>query len=199
MAGNDGASEAHPFPLSTQPLQPRDGLSSWDWEARQARAGAGLVSEEPDFQSGSLPRPLHLATLSCRGASLPFLRSPAVSSTFSFFFQLWSVAPGLVRDHEPAGWARAFLTEACLLRPALQVRFGDLSTVPRLMAPLKALFADDLEEMEERREKRELRLVQAALLSQAQAQAGGAEDGEPPRKRAHAEEPAGTPRKVRAE
>ncbi|XP_054564963.1 zinc phosphodiesterase ELAC protein 2 isoform X2 [Eptesicus fuscus] len=79
----------------------------------------------------------------------------------------------------------------------MKVRFGDLSTVPRLMAPLKALFADDLEEMEERREKRELRLVRAALLSQAQA--GRAEDSEPPRKRAHAEEPASPQRKVRAE
>lgn len=97
----------------------------------------------------------------------------------------------------PAGWPRAFLTEACLPHPALQVRLGDLSTVPRLMAPLKALFAGDLEEMEERREKRELRLVRAALLSQAQA--GGAEDSEPPRKRAHTEGPASPQKKVRAE
>ncbi|XP_036197578.1 zinc phosphodiesterase ELAC protein 2 isoform X1 [Myotis myotis] len=79
----------------------------------------------------------------------------------------------------------------------MKVRLGDLSTVPRLMAPLKALFADDLEEMEERREKRELRLVRAALLSQAQA--GRAEDSEPPRKRAHTEGPASPQRKVRAE
>lgn len=51
VAGNDRASEACPFPPSPQPLQPGDGLSSRDWEARLARAGAGLVSEEPDFRS----------------------------------------------------------------------------------------------------------------------------------------------------
>uniref|UniRef100_A0A452V7R0 Zinc phosphodiesterase ELAC protein 2 n=1 Tax=Ursus maritimus TaxID=29073 RepID=A0A452V7R0_URSMA len=44
----------------------------------------------------------------------------------------------------------------------MKVCFGDLLTVPKLMAPLKALFAGDIEEMEGRREKREVRL---ALLS----------------------------------
>ncbi|XP_049717038.1 zinc phosphodiesterase ELAC protein 2-like [Elephas maximus indicus] len=47
----------------------------------------------------------------------------------------------------------------------MKVCFGDFSTVPKLIPPLKALFADDLEEMEERREKRELRQLRAALLS----------------------------------
>lgn len=61
------------------------------------------------------------------------------------------------------------------------------------MAPLKALFAGDLEEMEERREKRELRQVRAALL----AEVG---DGEPPQKRAHAERPPSPQsKKVRAQ
>ncbi|XP_007946247.1 zinc phosphodiesterase ELAC protein 2 [Orycteropus afer afer] len=47
----------------------------------------------------------------------------------------------------------------------MKVCHGDFPTVPKLIPPLKALFAGDLEEMEERREKRELRLVRAALLS----------------------------------
>lgn len=59
--------------------------------------------------------------------------------------------------------------------------------MPKLTAPLKALFAGDIEEMEERREKRELRLVRAALLSRELA--GGPADREPQQKRAHAEEP----------
>ena len=53
--------------------------------------------------------------------------------------------------------------------------------MPRLTAPLKALFAGDLEEMEGRRERRELRQVRAALLA--------GEDMEPPQKRAPAEQP----------
>uniref|UniRef100_A0A4X1SQR8 Zinc phosphodiesterase ELAC protein 2 n=1 Tax=Sus scrofa TaxID=9823 RepID=A0A4X1SQR8_PIG len=75
----------------------------------------------------------------------------------------------------------------------MKVSLGDLPTVPKLMAPLKALFAGDLEEMEERREKRELRQVRAALL----AEVG---DGEPPQKRAHAERPPSPQsKKVRAQ
>ncbi|XP_016078005.1 PREDICTED: zinc phosphodiesterase ELAC protein 2 [Miniopterus natalensis] len=69
----------------------------------------------------------------------------------------------------------------------MKVCLRDLPTVPKLTAPLKALFAGDIEEMEERREKRELRLVRAALLSTEQA--GGPEDSESQQKRAHAEEP----------
>nr|XP_027809859.1 zinc phosphodiesterase ELAC protein 2 isoform X1 [Marmota flaviventris] len=61
----------------------------------------------------------------------------------------------------------------------MKVHFGDFPTIPKLIPPLKALFADDIEEMVERREKRELRLVRAALLSQ---------DGESQQKRAHTEE-----------
>lgn len=69
----------------------------------------------------------------------------------------------------------------------MKVCFRDFPTVPKLTAPLKALFAGDIEEMEERREKRELRLVRAALLSRELA--GGPADREPQQKRAHAEEP----------
>ncbi|KAF6298454.1 elaC ribonuclease Z 2 [Rhinolophus ferrumequinum] len=79
----------------------------------------------------------------------------------------------------------------------MKVCFGDFPTVPKLTAPLKALFAGDIEEMEERREKRELRLVRAALLSGKQA--GGPEDSEPQQKRAHAEaSPSPQSKKVRA-
>ncbi|XP_011788628.1 PREDICTED: zinc phosphodiesterase ELAC protein 2 isoform X3 [Colobus angolensis palliatus] len=77
----------------------------------------------------------------------------------------------------------------------MKVCFGDFPTVPKLIAPLKALFAGDIEEMEERREKRELRQVRAALLSRALA--GDLEDGEPQQKRAHTEEPQS--KKVRAQ
>ncbi|XP_052051020.1 zinc phosphodiesterase ELAC protein 2 isoform X2 [Apodemus sylvaticus] len=68
----------------------------------------------------------------------------------------------------------------------MKVCFGDFPTVPKLIPPLKALFADDIEEMVERREKRELRLVRAALLTQ---QADSPGDREPQQKRAHTEEP----------
>ncbi|XP_022416684.1 zinc phosphodiesterase ELAC protein 2 isoform X1 [Delphinapterus leucas] len=74
----------------------------------------------------------------------------------------------------------------------MKVSLGDLPTVPKLMTPLKALFAGDLEEMAERRERRELRQVRAALL------AGG--DAEPLRKRAPAEQPPSPQsKKVRAQ
>uniref|UniRef100_A0A8C9DPP4 Zinc phosphodiesterase ELAC protein 2 n=1 Tax=Prolemur simus TaxID=1328070 RepID=A0A8C9DPP4_PROSS len=80
----------------------------------------------------------------------------------------------------------------------MKVCFGDFPTVPKLIPPLKALFAGDIEEMEERREKRELRLVRAALL--AQQLAGGPEDREPQQKRAHTEEPRSPQsKKVRAQ
>ncbi|XP_062872490.1 zinc phosphodiesterase ELAC protein 2 [Trichomycterus rosablanca] len=39
----------------------------------------------------------------------------------------------------------------------MRIRFGDFRILPRLLAPLKALFAEEIEEMEERRERRELR------------------------------------------
>ncbi|XP_057572020.1 zinc phosphodiesterase ELAC protein 2 isoform X2 [Hippopotamus amphibius kiboko] len=74
----------------------------------------------------------------------------------------------------------------------MKVSLGDLPTVPKLMAPLKALFAGDLEEMEERRERRELRQVRAALLA--------GEEAEPLRKRAPAEQPPSPQsKKVRAQ
>lgn len=57
---------------------------------------------------------------------------------------------------------------------------GDFPTMPKLTAPLKALFAGNIEEVEERREKRELRLVQVALLSRKRT--SGPEDREPQQK-----------------
>uniref|UniRef100_A0ACB8EJV4 Zinc phosphodiesterase ELAC protein 2 n=2 Tax=Sphaerodactylus townsendi TaxID=933632 RepID=A0ACB8EJV4_9SAUR len=45
----------------------------------------------------------------------------------------------------------------------MQVRFGDFAAIPKLILPLKALFADEIGEMEERREKRELRLFREAV------------------------------------
>ncbi|OBS82135.1 hypothetical protein A6R68_23875 [Neotoma lepida] len=68
----------------------------------------------------------------------------------------------------------------------MKVCFGDFPTVPKLIPPLKALFADDIEEMVERKEKRELRQVRAALLAQ---QADSPEDTELQQKRALTEEP----------
>ncbi|NXA07648.1 RNZ2 protein, partial [Sapayoa aenigma] len=46
----------------------------------------------------------------------------------------------------------------------MRVRFGDFPTIPKLIPPLKALFADDIVEMEERKEKRELRLLKETAL-----------------------------------
>ncbi|NWJ01093.1 RNZ2 protein, partial [Crypturellus undulatus] len=46
----------------------------------------------------------------------------------------------------------------------MRVRFGDFPVIPKLIPPLKALFADDIVEMEERKEKRELRLLKEASL-----------------------------------
>ncbi|XP_010613312.1 zinc phosphodiesterase ELAC protein 2 isoform X1 [Fukomys damarensis] len=68
----------------------------------------------------------------------------------------------------------------------MKVCFGDFPTVPKLIPPLKALFAEDIEEMVERKEKRELRLVRAALL---EAAAGSPKDREPLQKRAQVAEP----------
>lgn len=45
-----------------------------------------------------------------------------------------------------------------------QVRFGDFLTIPKLIPPLKALFADDIVEMEERKEKREMRLLKETAI-----------------------------------
>ncbi|KAK3525372.1 hypothetical protein QTP86_031246 [Hemibagrus guttatus] len=71
----------------------------------------------------------------------------------------------------------------------MRIRFGDFRILPRLLAPLKALFAEEIEEMEERRGRRELRAgkgVGAELNSQP-VEGGGAkqekDDHEPPPKR----------------
>uniref|UniRef100_A0A663EDV6 Zinc phosphodiesterase ELAC protein 2 n=1 Tax=Aquila chrysaetos chrysaetos TaxID=223781 RepID=A0A663EDV6_AQUCH len=46
----------------------------------------------------------------------------------------------------------------------MRVRFGDFLTIPKLIPPLKALFADDIVEMEERKEKREMRLLKETAI-----------------------------------
>ncbi|XP_036250623.1 zinc phosphodiesterase ELAC protein 2 [Molothrus ater] len=46
----------------------------------------------------------------------------------------------------------------------MRVRFGDFPAIPKLIPPLKALFADDIVEMEERKEKREMRLLKETAL-----------------------------------
>ncbi|NXY17827.1 RNZ2 protein, partial [Atrichornis clamosus] len=46
----------------------------------------------------------------------------------------------------------------------MRVRFGDFAAIPKLIPPLKALFADDIVEMEERKEKREMRLLKETAL-----------------------------------
>ncbi|XP_025776114.1 zinc phosphodiesterase ELAC protein 2 [Puma concolor] len=79
----------------------------------------------------------------------------------------------------------------------MKVCFGDSATVSKLIAPLQALFAGDIEEMEGRREKRGVRLARAALLS---GEAGGPEDGAPQQKRALPEQPQSPQsKKVRAQ
>ncbi|VFV27607.1 zinc phosphodiesterase elac protein 2 [Lynx pardinus] len=80
----------------------------------------------------------------------------------------------------------------------MKVCFGDSATVSKLIAPLQALFAGDIEEMEGRREKRGVRLARAALLSGEQV--GGPEDGAPQQKRALPEQPQSPQsKKVRAQ
>ncbi|XP_051851542.1 zinc phosphodiesterase ELAC protein 2 [Antechinus flavipes] len=61
----------------------------------------------------------------------------------------------------------------------MRVGFGDFSTVPRLISPLKALFADEIEEMVERKEKRELRQIKKATISSDPC---GHDDGQEPKK-----------------
>ncbi|NXL87458.1 RNZ2 protein, partial [Alectura lathami] len=63
----------------------------------------------------------------------------------------------------------------------MRVRFGDFSTIPKLIPPLKALFADDIVEMEERKEKRELRLLKEAAI--VLDQLTGGENKEAPRQK----------------
>ncbi|XP_062466564.1 zinc phosphodiesterase ELAC protein 2 [Pezoporus occidentalis] len=54
----------------------------------------------------------------------------------------------------------------------MRVRFSDFQTIPKLIPPLKALFADDIVEMEERKEKRELRLLKETALILEKLSAG---------------------------
>ncbi|NXN18025.1 RNZ2 protein, partial [Indicator maculatus] len=56
----------------------------------------------------------------------------------------------------------------------MRVRFGDFATIPKLIPPLKALFADDIVEMEERKEKRELRLLKETAVLLERLAAGSA-------------------------
>lgn len=73
----------------------------------------------------------------------------------------------------PASWAgkrggeeskKAILKIVAPVPNLFQVRFGDFTTIPKLIPPLKALFADDIVEMEERKEKREQRLLKEAAI-----------------------------------
>ncbi|XP_074463659.1 zinc phosphodiesterase ELAC protein 2 isoform X2 [Larus michahellis] len=54
----------------------------------------------------------------------------------------------------------------------MRVRFGDFPTIPKLIPPLKALFADDIVEMEERKEKREMRLLKETAIVLEKVAAG---------------------------
>ncbi|KAL7826657.1 hypothetical protein AOLI_G00318660 [Acnodon oligacanthus] len=54
----------------------------------------------------------------------------------------------------------------------MRIRPGDFQILPRLLAPLKALFAEEIEEMEERRERRELRAGKTVGL-ESNGEAGG--------------------------
>ncbi|XP_043819231.1 zinc phosphodiesterase ELAC protein 2 isoform X2 [Dromiciops gliroides] len=72
----------------------------------------------------------------------------------------------------------------------MRVSFGDFSIVPRLISPLKALFANELEEMVERKEKRELRQIRKAPVS---ADHCGRDDGQGPKQTHNGEEEPQTP------
>ncbi|KAG9279214.1 zinc phosphodiesterase ELAC protein 2 [Astyanax mexicanus] len=58
----------------------------------------------------------------------------------------------------------------------MRIRLGDFRILPRLLAPLKALFAEKIEEMEEKREKREMKVgrTMAAISNSEAAEGGGA-------------------------
>lgn len=66
-----------------------------------------------------------------------------------------------VPEQAGEGRHKAVLTQVLCV---FQVRFGDFATIPKLIPPLKALFADDIVEMEERKEKRELRLLKETAI-----------------------------------
>lgn len=71
--------------------------------------------------------------------------------------------PAACAVSEQAGEGRHKVVLTQVLR-VFQVRFGDFATIPKLIPPLKALFADDIVEMEERKEKRELRLLKETAI-----------------------------------
>ncbi|KAJ7989460.1 hypothetical protein DPEC_G00304780 [Dallia pectoralis] len=59
----------------------------------------------------------------------------------------------------------------------MQIRFGDFKIVPRLIPPLKSLFAEEIGEMEDRREKRELRQMRGAESMEEQGTLNAVELG----------------------
>ncbi|XP_074826641.1 zinc phosphodiesterase ELAC protein 2 isoform X2 [Natator depressus] len=71
-----------------------------------------------------------------------------------------------------------------------KVCFGDFVTIPKLIQPLKALFADEIVEMEERKEKRELRLLKEAIVASeklADSENNASKSTPASKKREHAE------------
>lgn len=60
----------------------------------------------------------------------------------------------------------------------MRMRFGDFRVLPRLIPPLKALFAQEIGEMEERKERRELRQIKAPGTPGAPGSAGDRAPGE---------------------
>ncbi|EMP23706.1 Zinc phosphodiesterase ELAC protein 2 [Chelonia mydas] len=72
----------------------------------------------------------------------------------------------------------------------MRVCFGDFVTIPKLIQPLKALFADEIVEMEERKEKRELRLLKEAIVASeklADSENNASKSTPASKKREHAE------------
>ncbi|NXP55944.1 RNZ2 protein, partial [Heliornis fulica] len=67
----------------------------------------------------------------------------------------------------------------------MRVRLGDFLTIPKLIPPLKALFADDIVEMEERKERREMRLLKETAIALDKL-AGGENKEAPHQKRKQA-------------
>ncbi|NXT77895.1 RNZ2 protein, partial [Zapornia atra] len=67
----------------------------------------------------------------------------------------------------------------------MRVRLSDFLTIPKLIPPLKALFADDIVEMEERKERRELRLLKETVIALDRL-AGGENKETPHQKRKQA-------------
>lgn len=67
--------------------------------------------------------------------------------------------PGPVRS----GWVQVELKLGRFF--LLQIRFGHLKLIPKLIPALKALFAEEIGEMEERREKRHLKENMQQLMA----------------------------------